>query len=69
MTNSQDLKVQAAIAAHGENFHFEFRKRGTSIWYRSPHLARPLDEAEALVKRLNGEDTQIEYRYMPWDGD
>ena len=62
-------KVEAAIKIHGENFHFEFRQAGSSTWYRSPHLARPLDEAEALVTRLNVEDTRVVYRYVPWDGE
>lgn len=69
MSNISNLKIQTAIQAHGENFHFEFRQAGSSVWYRSPHLARPLDEAEALVNRYNAEDERIEYRYVPWDGD
>lgn len=37
-------KIRAAIAAHGENFHFEFRQVGRAEWYRSPHLPRPRAE-------------------------
>lgn len=70
MTITNNLeKIQAAIAAHGENFHFEFRQVGRSEWYRSPHLPRPRDEAEALVKRYNAEDKKVEYRIAPWDGE
>lgn len=69
MSSNEVSKIQAAIKRHGENFHFEFRQVGTSEWYRSPHPARPRDEAEALVKRLNATDKSIVYRYLPWDGE
>lgn len=69
MDINQNSKIQGAIKAHGENFHFEVRLAGTTTWYRSEHLARPRDEAEALVERLNAEDKGIVYRYTPWDGD
>lgn len=69
MNSSQNSKIQASSKAHGENFHFEFRQVYSDVWHRSLHLARPRDEAEALVKRLNAEDDRIVYRYVPWDGD
>ncbi|CAM5570358.1 putative protein OS=Eoetvoesiella caeni OX=645616 GN=DFR37_12613 PE=4 SV=1 [Eoetvoesiella caeni] len=69
MKKSIETKIQEAIEAHGENFHFEFRQAWNDVWYRSPHLARPRDQAEALVKRFNAEDKTIVYRYVPWDGD
>ena len=69
MNNNHDAKVKAAIERHGENFHFEFRGVGSSTWYRSPHLARPRDEAEALLTRFNVNGHRVEYRYVPWDGE
>ena len=54
------------IAKCGENYHFEYLFRG--VWMRSPHLARPRQEAEALVKRLNASGNDFVYRYVPWDG-
>jgi hypothetical protein len=54
------------VAEYGENYHFEFLFRG--VWTRSPHLARPRQEAEALVKRLNAPGNGLVYRYVPWDG-
>lgn len=69
MNSKQEAKIQAAIRLHGENFHFEFRGVGASTWYRSPLLARPRDEAEALLARFNVKGNRVEYRYVPWDGD
>ncbi|MFW7342842.1 hypothetical protein V0R37_15040 [Pollutimonas sp. H1-120] len=57
------------IQTHGENFHFEFRQAGSSVWHRSLHLARPRNEAAALVNRYNAEDKTIVYRYVQWDGE
>lgn len=59
-------KQDEYVAKRGENYHFEFLFRG--VWTRSPHLARPLQEAMALVKRLNASDDSVVYRYVPWDG-
>jgi hypothetical protein len=64
-----ESKIQAAINAYGENFHFEFRLVGTIEWYRSAHPARSRSEAEVLVSRLNAADKHVVYRYRPWDGD
>ena len=64
-----NTKVEEAIKRHGENFHFEYRRVGSSTWHRSPHLARPREEAEALFERMNAADKKIIYRYVPWDGD
>lgn len=52
----------------GGNYMFEFRSRGDTTWYGSPHPPRPLEEAIELVSRMNAEDKTIVYRYVPWDG-
>nr|WP_314606547.1 hypothetical protein [uncultured Janthinobacterium sp.] len=59
-------KQDGSAAALGENYHFELLFQG--VWCRSAHLARPLKEAEALVKRLNECYGGPVYRYVPWDG-
>lgn len=69
MSDRQTDKIHAATMAHGENFNFEFRQTGSDKWYRSPHLARPRGEAEALVARMNAADSSVEYRFVRWDGD
>ena len=64
-----DSKIEEAIKRHGEIFHFEYRRVGSTTWHRSPHLARPREEAEDLVARMNAADRTVEYRYVQWDGE
>ncbi len=50
------------------NYMLEFRSAGSNTWHRSPHPARPQEDAEAYAKAANAQDRSVVYRAVPWDG-
>jgi hypothetical protein len=46
-------------------YEIEFRLRSSSAWFLSPYLAGPIEQAVALVARLNSSERWFFYRVVP----